>query len=79
MVKTKSANKYILQHASGEQVHESFINEDGVECIEVPWNENETLIIKITDPNDPFFEECREELADLPRLNLDETISDLRD
>lgn len=76
---SNAANKYVVQCTEGNKCIESFIDANGVECVEVKFNDGETLILKLSSPNDPFFEQCRKALADIPQLNLEEAISEGRE
>ncbi len=56
-----------------------FVNDDGVQCVETTWENGESVVFKISDPREPFFQNIKRDLADIPPLNLHETISELRD
>lgn len=65
--------------SKGRQPDRYFINEQGRECVEVEFDDGQKLILKIVNPRDPIFQQMRDDLADLPPLNLDTMISELRD
>ena len=71
-----------LRLAAGEIGHrivKIYIDKNGVECVDVEYTDGERMPLKIYDPNDPFWKECKRDLADLPPLNFDQIISELRE
>jgi hypothetical protein len=58
---------------------EYFIDDKGVQCFATTWEDGRPLVLKILDVNDPFWAESRLDLEDIPRLNLDQAVSELRD
>ncbi|HLX62713.1 MAG TPA: hypothetical protein VKX17_15660 [Planctomycetota bacterium] len=78
MRKTKR-KKAPIESTISHRVLKTYIDRNGVECIDVEYTDGERMTLKVYNPKHPFWEECRRELADIPPLHMDEIISELRD
>ena len=63
----------------GHRVAKTYVNCDGVKCVDVEYTDGKKMTFKISHPSEPFFRQLRKGLENIPRLNMDEAVSELRD